>query len=76
MDVPKNVGPLDRIVRGVLGIWLLAVSISAIFERKLVTAAIAAIAGAGLVRNAQSAHCTGNLLFGIDTTSESKAGEK
>jgi len=70
MDYQRNVGGIDRIVRGVLGIWLVAVAISALLDEKRVTAATAAIAGAGLLRNAQAQHCGGNALFGIDTTTD------
>ncbi|WP_135852032.1 YgaP family membrane protein [Halorussus salinus] len=73
MDYQQNVGGIDRIVRGVLGIWLVAVAISALFDEKRVTAATAAIAGAGLLRNAQAQHCGGNALLGIDTTSDESA---
>ncbi|WP_137283790.1 YgaP family membrane protein [Halorussus salinisoli] len=69
MEYQQNVGGIDRIVRGVLGIWLVAVAISAYLDDQRVTAATAAIAGAGLLRNAQSQHCGGNALLGIDTTS-------
>ncbi|UPV72862.1 DUF2892 domain-containing protein [Halorussus limi] len=70
MDYQKNVGGIDRIVRGVLGTWLIAVAISAFLDEKRVTAATAAIAGAGLLRNAQAQHCGGNALLGIDTTAD------
>ncbi|UPV98889.1 DUF2892 domain-containing protein [Halorussus gelatinilyticus] len=73
MDYQQNVGGIDRIVRGVLGIWLVAVAISAFLDEKRVTAATAAIAGAGLLRNAQAQHCGGNALLGIDTTSDESA---
>ncbi|WP_128477480.1 DUF2892 domain-containing protein [Halorussus pelagicus] len=61
---------MNRVVRGVLGIWLVAVAISAFLDDKRVTAATAAIAGAGLLRNAQAQHCGGNVLLGIDTTTD------
>lgn len=73
MEYRKNVGGIDRIVRGVLGIWLVAVAISAFLDDKRVTAATAAIAGAGLLRNAQAQHCGGNALLGIDTTTDDPA---
>ncbi|SIR46296.1 Protein of unknown function [Haladaptatus litoreus] len=76
MQFENNVGGIDRIIRGVSGIWLIAVAISALLDDRRTTAAIAAIAGAGLLRNAQSQHCGGNALLGIDTTtSESRSLE-
>jgi hypothetical protein len=72
MEFEQNVGGKDRIVRGVLGIWLVAVAVSALFDDRRATAAMAGIAGAGLLRNAQSGHCGGNALLGIDTTSDSE----
>ena len=69
MDLPKNVGGLDRIVRGVLGSWLVAVAVAAFLDDRRVTAATAGIAGAGLLQNAATGFCGGNALLGIDTTS-------
>ncbi len=66
----RNVGGLDRIVRGVLGIWLVVVGVAAYSEGKRGRAAIAAVAGLGLLQNALTCFCGGNLLLGIDTTSE------
>lgn len=68
MEFQQNVGGIDRVVRGVLGIWLLAVAVSAFLDDRRTTAATTAIAGAGLLRNAQSGHCGGNALLSIDTT--------
>ena len=45
MDMPQNVGGVDRIVRGVLGIWLVVVAVAAVLDNRRMTAAIAAIAG-------------------------------
>ena len=76
MDLPKNVGGLDRIVRSVLGTWLVAVGIAAFLDDRRVTAAAALIAGAGLLQNAATGFCGGNALLGIDTTaSEPEPGE-
>lgn len=46
-----------------------------LFDEECVTAATAAIAGAGLLRNAQAQHCGGNALFGIDTTADGESAE-
>ena len=64
----RNVGGIDRIVRGVLGIWLLAVAFAALRARRRTTAAVAGIAGLGLLQNAATRFCGGNWLLGIDTT--------
>jgi len=63
-----NVGGLDRIGRGVAGIWLLAVAVAAYLDDQNAKAAIGAVAGAGLLQNAWTGYCGGNHLFGVDTT--------
>lgn len=68
MDMPQNVGGVDRIVRGVLGIWLVVVAVAAVLDNRRMTAAIAAIAGAGLLQNAMTGFCGCNAVFSIDTT--------
>lgn len=65
----RNVGGYDRIVRGMLGIWLLVVAIAAFLNDQGIKAATAAIAGAGLLVNWTTQFCGGNALFGIDTAS-------
>ena len=63
----------DRIVRGVAGIWLLAMAVGAALDRRTVVAAVTGIAGAGLLSNSLTGHCGGNALLGIDTSaSEAK----
>ncbi|SEO92516.1 Protein of unknown function [Halogranum amylolyticum] len=66
----KNVGGADRVLRGVLGTWLVVVAVAAYLDDKRLTAATAAVAGAGLLQNAATGFCGGNALFGIDTTSD------
>lgn len=63
----RNIGETDRIVRGVLGIWLLVVALGAARGDRRTTAAIAGIAGMGLLQNAATGFCGGNWLFGVDT---------
>lgn len=63
----RNVGGYDRIVRGVLGIWLLVVAVAAFLDDQGIKAATAAVAGAGLLVNWTTRFCGGNALFGIDT---------
>lgn len=67
----QNLDQLDRILRGVLGIWLVAVAVSALRVGRRTTAAIAGTAGVGLLQNAASGYCGGNSLFGLDTTNGS-----
>lgn len=67
----RNVGGIDRIVRGVVGIWLVVVALAAYLDDEPTRAAIAGIAGIGLLQNAAVGFCGGNYLFGIDTTGES-----
>ena len=66
----RNVGRTDRIVRGVLGTWLVTVAVAAYLAGRRTTATAAAIAGAGLLWNAATAFCGGNYLLGIDTTDD------
>ncbi|ELZ34987.1 hypothetical protein C474_01462 [Halogeometricum pallidum JCM 14848] len=68
MNVPRNVGGWDRVLRGVLGIWLSVVAVAASLDEKRTTAAVAALAGAGLLQNAATGFCGCNALFGVDTT--------
>lgn len=70
MRIERNVGGFDRIIRGVLGTWLVAVAVAAYLDDRNATAATAAIAGAGLLQNAATGFCGGNALLGIDTTSD------
>ncbi|ADJ13907.1 hypothetical protein HacjB3_02570 [Halalkalicoccus jeotgali B3] len=68
MNYPKNVGGTDRIIRGVLGIWLVVVALAALLAGQRTKAAIAGLAGIGLLQNAWTQFCGCNALFGIDTT--------
>ena len=67
----RNVGGKDRIVRGILGIWLVAVAAAAYWDDQSGRAAMAGIAGLGLLWNAVTRFCGGNYLLGIDTTTDS-----
>lgn len=71
MDLPRNVGGLDRLVRAVVGTWLVVVAVAALLDERRVTAATAAIAGAGLLFNVRTQFCGCNAMFGIDTTTAS-----
>ncbi|NHN42034.1 DUF2892 domain-containing protein [Halorubellus sp. JP-L1] len=65
-----NLDEYDRIARGVIGIWLVAVAVSAARARRRTTAAIAGITGLGLLQNAVTGYCGGNQLCRIDTTTD------
>ncbi|SFR58717.1 YgaP family membrane protein [Halogeometricum limi] len=73
MDLPRNVGGRDRILRGVLGVWLVVVAVAAYSEDRRLSAAVAGLSGAGLLQNAATGFCGGNFLFGIDTTDDACA---
>ncbi len=73
MNYPENVGGIDRIIRGVLGIWLVVVAAAAYLDGQRAKAAIAGIAGIGLLQNAWTKFCGCNALFGIDTSSTEAA---
>lgn len=61
---------MDRVVRGVIGIWLLAVGLAAWSQNRKTLSLIGLIGGAGLLQNAVTGFCGGNWLFGIDTTEQ------
>ncbi len=76
MNLERNMSDTDRILRGVLGIWLLAMSVGALLDRRRVVAATTGIAGLGLLSNWRTGHCGGNAILGIDTSSsDDKSGE-
>lgn len=64
----QNVGEADRILRGVLGIWLIVAAVSALRDGRRTTAATTGIAGLGLLQSAVTGFCGCNRLFSIDTT--------
>lgn len=70
MELKRNVGGPDRIARGVLGIWLVPVAFGALLAGKRLTAAIAALASAGLLFNAATQFCGCNAVLEIDTTTD------
>ncbi|WP_440771095.1 YgaP-like transmembrane domain [Natronorubrum sp. DTA28] len=49
---------------------MVVVGVAAYSEGKRERAAIAAVAGLGLLQNALTGFCGGNLLFGLDTTAD------
>lgn len=58
----------DRIIRGVVGIWLLAFSVGALLDNRCVVGITTGIAGLGLVQNFVTGYCGGNALLEIDTS--------
>ena len=69
MGLEQNVGGVDRLVRGTLGIVLLAVAIGAAIAGRRTTGVAAAIVSVGLLFNAVTQFCGINALLGIDTCS-------
>ncbi|WP_372910197.1 DUF2892 domain-containing protein [Salinigranum sp.] len=69
MALRQNMSTADRVVRGVAGIWLLAMAAGATLGRRGTVAAITGITGLGLLSNSLTGHCGGNALLGIDTSS-------
>lgn len=68
MDVARNMSDIDRVIRGVAGIWLLALSVGALLDNRRVIGITTGIAGLGLVQNFVTGYCGGNALLGIDTS--------
>ncbi|WP_199174844.1 YgaP family membrane protein [Halegenticoccus soli] len=69
MGLEKNMSEVDRVIRGVLGIWLIVMSVGAMLDGRRVVAATTGIAGTGLLLNFATQHCGGYALLGIDTSS-------
>lgn len=67
MAFERNVGGIDRIVRGVLGTWLLAVAVSAVFDDQRGKAFAAGIASSGLLFNVVTGWCGANAVLGVDS---------
>ncbi|MBX0296654.1 YgaP family membrane protein [Haloarcula nitratireducens] len=65
-----NLDTVDRIIRGVVGIWLIMVAFTALRVRRRTTAAIVGIAGIGLLQNTVTGFCGFNGLLGLDSTEE------
>lgn len=69
MSFGRNVGGVDRIARGVLGVGLLAASTFATLAGRPTLALGAAFASLGFLFNAVVGFCGANALLGIDTCS-------
>ncbi|RRJ33487.1 YgaP family membrane protein [Halocatena pleomorpha] len=66
MAFDRNVGGIDRIVRGVLGTWLLLVTIGAMLNGQRTKALAAGIASVGLLFNAAVGWCGLNAVLSVD----------
>jgi hypothetical protein len=71
----QNVGGTDRLVRGVLGVSLVAVAVGAAVSARRGLAIVAGLAATGLLFNAVTGFCGCNALLGLDTTVD-RAGDR
>lgn len=69
MAVKTNVGGIDRLLRGGLGIVLLGVAVGAAIAGRRTLGLVAAVVSIGLLFNAATQFCGLNALLGIDTCS-------
>lgn len=67
MALERNVGGIDRIVRGVLGVWLFAVAVGAVLDGQRGKAFAAGIASVGLLFNVVTGWCGANAVLGVDS---------
>ncbi|UPM43081.1 YgaP family membrane protein [Halocatena salina] len=67
MAFERNVGGIDRIVRGVLGTWLLLVTIRAMLNGQRTKAFATGIASVGLLFNVVIGWCGLNAALGVDS---------
>jgi hypothetical protein len=75
--VRPNLDEVDRTVRGIAGIWLVATAVSAARAEDRTTALLTGVAGLGLLQNAATGVCGGGLLFGFSTaTSGQSEGQR
>lgn len=73
--VQRNVDRFDRVFRGVVGIWLVAVAVTALRKRRGTAAAVSGVAGLGLLQNALSGFCGFNELFGLEVADGSESDQ-
>jgi len=70
MNVDKNVGGSDRLLRAALTVVLSVVAVSALRNRNYLTLLVAAVGAIGLGFNTTTCFCGLNEALGIDTTDE------
>ncbi|MDY6779863.1 MAG: DUF2892 domain-containing protein [Halobacteria archaeon] len=72
LGIEKNVGGIDRKIRGVLAVVSLVLGVATLagyLELPVLVGVVALVAGAGLGFNAVTQRCLGNKLLGINTCS-------
>lgn len=69
MSLESNVGGLDRIVRGVLGVTLLLVAAAMAAAESWALAGMLSAGGVALLFNAATQFCAINALLGVNTCS-------
>jgi len=70
MDLPRNVGGRDRIVRAVFAVVLAGLAIGLVGSGRRAVGVVAALGAVGLGFNAVTCFCGVNEALGIDTTDD------
>jgi hypothetical protein len=70
MDLPRNVGGRDRIVRAVFAVVLAGLAIGLVGSGQRAVGVVAALGAVGLGFNAVTCFCGVNEALGIDTTDD------
>ncbi len=68
MELERNVGGTDRIVRGLLAAVLAVLAVNAVRNRRYSTLVVTALGAVGLGFNATTCFCGLNRVLGVDTT--------
>lgn len=69
MHTKRNVGGLDRVIRGLLGVLFVAVAVDAAIDDRPRVAAATGLVGIGFLLNVVTGFCAANGALGIDTCS-------
>lgn len=72
MEIERNVGGTDRIVRAVLAVGFTIVALSALRAGRRSLGTVAAIAAVGLGINAVTCFCGLNKALGLDTSTDTE----
>jgi hypothetical protein len=70
MDLPRNVGGRDRLVRALSAVVLTGLAIGLLWSGRRAVALVAALGAAGLGFNAVTCFCGVNEALGVDTTDD------
>lgn len=70
MDLPRNVGGRDRLVRALFAVALTGLAIGLLASGRRAVALVAALGAVGLGFNAATCFCGVNETLGIDTTDD------